>query len=138
MISTMLKIRLQRVGRKHDPNFRVVLVDSRRAAKSGSFLDILGSYNAREKGELKLKGDKIKEWIAKGAQVSDTVHNLLISEKVITGQKINVLPSEKKSKKEDQPKASGPIKKSTKKKPIEAPTHKLEEKEKISVGVDKA
>ena len=134
----MLKIRLQRVGRKHDPSFRVVLVDSRRAAKSGSFLDILGSYNAREKGEFKLKGDKIKEWIAKGAQVSDTVHNLLISERIITGKKINVLPPKKKAKKEEQPKAAEPVKKSTEKKPIEAPTYKPEEKEKISVGIDKA
>ena len=98
----MLKIRLQRVGRKHDPSFRVVLVDSRRAAKSGSFLNILGSYNARKKGELKLKGDEIKEWISKGAQVSDTVHNLLVSRKIITGRKINVLPSKKKNKKEEK------------------------------------
>lgn len=81
-----------------------MLVDSRRAAKSGSFLDILGSYNARKKGELKLKGDEIKEWVSKGAQVSDTVHNLLISEKIIIGQKINVLPPKKKTKKIEQAK----------------------------------
>lgn len=94
----MLKIRLQRVGRKHDPSFRIVLVDSRRAAKSGSFLQILGSYNAR-KGEPQLKGDKIKEWIAKGAQVSGTVHNILVDKKIISGKKVNVLPKIKKTNK---------------------------------------
>lgn len=96
----MLKIRLQRVGRKHDPSFRVVLVDSRRAAKSGSFLEILGSYNAR-RGEPQLKGDRIKEWISKGAQVSGTLHNILIDKKILTGKKINVLPKIKKNKKVD-------------------------------------
>lgn len=136
----MLKIRLQRVGRKHDPSFRVVLVDSRRAAKSGSFLNVLGFYNARKKGELKLKGDKIKEWITRGAQVSDTVHNLLLREKIITGKKINVLPPKKKAKKEEQPKAAEPAKKAMEEKPAEAPTPKPKEKEvkDESKKVDKA
>ncbi|MBU4223820.1 30S ribosomal protein S16 [Patescibacteria group bacterium] len=91
----MLKIRLQRVGRKHDPSFRVVLVDSRRAAKSGSFLEILGVYNAR-KGEPQFDSERIKEWISKGAQLSGTVHNLLVRKKIIKAKKINVLPPKKK------------------------------------------
>jgi len=45
----MLKIRLQRFGRKHDPTFRVVLTDSRSGPKSGKFLEVLGSYNPRQK-----------------------------------------------------------------------------------------
>lgn len=91
----MLKIRLQRVGRKHDPSFRVVLVDSRRATKSGSFLEILGSYDAR-KGEPQLDSEKIKEWVSKGAQLSGTVHNLLVRKKIIKEKKVNVLSSKKK------------------------------------------
>lgn len=77
----MLNIRLQRKGKKHDPSYRVVLIDSRRAAKSGSVLEILGSYSPR-KGEPQLKVDKIKEWISKGAQVSETVYNLLTRFKI--------------------------------------------------------
>jgi small subunit ribosomal protein S16 len=87
----MLNIRLQRVGRKHDPSFRVVVVDSRYAAKSGKALEILGTYNPRF-GTPTLKVDRIKEWIGKGAQTSGTVHNLLIDAKIIEGKKINVLP----------------------------------------------
>lgn len=93
----MLKIRLQRVGKKHDPSFRVVLTDSARAARSGSVNEVLGFYSAKRE-QTKLSGDKIKEWITKGAQVSDTVHNILVKEKVIKGPKINVLPPKKKSK----------------------------------------
>lgn len=91
----MLKIRLQRVGKKHDPAFRVVLTDSARAARSGSVNEVLGFYSAKRE-QTKLSADKIKEWIAKGAQVSDTVHNILVREKVIKGPKKNVLPPKKK------------------------------------------
>jgi len=84
-------IRLQRVGRKHDPSFRVVLTDKRNGPQSGKFLEVLGSYNARF-GTPSLKGDRIKYWVGKGAKLSDTLHNLLVSEKVIEGKKINVLP----------------------------------------------
>jgi len=86
----MLTIRLQRKGKKHDPSYRVVLIDSRRAAKSGSVLEILGSYNPRA-GEPQLKKEKIKEWISKGAQVSETVHNFLVNAKIIEGKKKDVL-----------------------------------------------
>ena len=92
----MLRIRLQRVGKKHDPSFRVVLTDSARAARSGSVNEVLGFYSAKRE-QTKLSGDKIKEWMAKGAQVSDTVHNILVKEKIIKGPKKNVLPPKKKS-----------------------------------------
>jgi small subunit ribosomal protein S16 len=77
----MLMIRLQRIGKKHQPKYRVVLIDSRRATKSGSVLEILGSYNPRQK-QSQLKTEKIKEWISKGAQVSDRVRNLLTKNKI--------------------------------------------------------
>ncbi len=84
----MLKIRLQRTGRKNDPAFRVVLTDSKNATKSGKFLEILGSYNVKS-GEVLFKGDRIKEWIKNGAQVSDTVYNFLVGQKIIDGKKKN-------------------------------------------------
>ncbi len=96
----MLKVRLQRVGRKNDPSFRVVVTDSRRGPKSGNYIENLGSYNPRAKS-LNLNGERIKHWIANGAQVSDTVHNLLVKEKVIEGKKINVLPKKSPVVKED-------------------------------------
>lgn len=92
----MLIIRLQRVGRVHEPTFRVVLTDSKFGPKSGKATEVLGSYDAREgKGKTQLDGEKIKYWISKGAKLSDTMHNLLVSQKVITGKKINVLPKNK-------------------------------------------
>lgn len=87
----MLKIRLQRTGRKHEPTFRVVLTDSKSGPKSGKFLEVLGSYDARDRNETTLKAERITHWIGAGAQVSGTVHNLLVSKEVIKGKKINVL-----------------------------------------------
>jgi len=48
-----------------------------------------------------MKADRIKHWIAMGAQVSDTAHNLLVTEKVLTGKKKNVLPKKTVPKKEE-------------------------------------
>ena len=96
----MLIIRLQRVGRKNEPSFRLVLTDSKNAAKSGKFNEILGSHSFRKDGTA-LKADRIKYWISVGAQVSDTAHNLLLAQKVITGKKINVLPKKTVPKKEE-------------------------------------
>ena len=87
----MLKIRLKRVGRKHDPSYRVVLIDSSKGPQSGKVNEVLGFYDPR-KDIKELENDRIKDLISKGAQVSDTVHNILVGEKVIEGKKINVLP----------------------------------------------
>ena len=90
----MLKIRLQRTGRKHEPAYRVILADSQQGPKSGKAIENLGFYDAR-KNSKQIKGERVRYWIEKGAQVSDTVHNLLISEKIIEGKKINVLPKKR-------------------------------------------
>ncbi|MEY2672055.1 MAG: hypothetical protein RL687_472 [Candidatus Parcubacteria bacterium] len=94
----MLKIRLQRTGRKNDPAFRVLLTDSKNSAKSGKFLEILGSYNVKS-GEVMFKADRIKHWMSNGAQVSDTVHNFLVKQKLIEGKKKNVLSKKTPTKK---------------------------------------
>lgn len=91
----MLKIRLQRVGRKHEPSFRLVLTDSKNSTKSGRSLETLGSYDARHGDKAVFKDDRVKYWLSKGAQASGTVHNLLVSKKIITGKKVNVLPLKK-------------------------------------------
>jgi len=98
-IQRMLKIRLQRFGKKHEPNFRVVLTDSRNGPKSGKFLEVLGWYHPH-RSKYALKGDRILGWISKGAQTSGTMHNLLIKEGIIKGKKVDVA-SKKKSKKKE-------------------------------------
>lgn len=87
----MLKIRLQRVGRKHEPAFRLVLTDSKNSTKSGRFNEILGSYDPRKESDS-LNKDRIQHWLGKGISVTGSVHNLLVSHKIIDGKKINVLP----------------------------------------------
>ena len=97
----MLMIRLQRVGRKHEPTFRVVLVDSKRGPKSGQALEVLGNHDTRKaKQQSQVNADRVKYWISKGAQLSDTMRNLLITKKIITGKKVNALPKKRPIKKE--------------------------------------
>ena len=86
----MLTIRLQRVGRKNDPNFRVVLIESKRAPKSGAFLENLGSYNPKTK-KTQLDSERIKYWLEKGVVMSPTAHNMFVSNKIIEAAKINVV-----------------------------------------------
>ncbi len=93
-------IRLQRVGRTHEPTFRLVLTDSKNGPKSGKYLKVLGSYDPRLDNKLEqFKVEEIKNWISKGAQLSNTVHNFLITKKVIAGKKINALPKKTATKK---------------------------------------
>ncbi len=94
-------IRLQRVGRKHEPVFRLVLTDSKNGPKSGKFLEILGSYDARRGEKAEFKTERVKYWMANGAKLSDTVHNILVEREVIEGKKINKLPKKTVIKKEE-------------------------------------
>lgn len=87
----MLTIRLSRVGSKNDSSFRVIVVDSKRKPQPGKYLEMVGSYDPRV-DRVNLKADRIKHWMQHGAQVSDTVHNLLVSQKIIDAKKINILP----------------------------------------------
>jgi small subunit ribosomal protein S16 len=87
----MLTIRLSRVGRKNDPSFRVIVVESKRKPQPGNYVEMLGSYNPKA-GRVELNGERIKHWMSMGATVSDTVHNLLVTHKIIDAKKINILP----------------------------------------------
>ncbi|OGF51440.1 30S ribosomal protein S16 [Candidatus Giovannonibacteria bacterium RIFCSPLOWO2_02_FULL_43_11b] len=86
----MLMIRLQRVGRRNDPSFRVVITDSHNSTKSGKFIEIVGSYDARHKDKIQLNKERILYRISKGAKATDTMHNLLIKHGIIVGKKIDV------------------------------------------------
>ncbi len=87
----MLMMRLQRVGRKNDPSFRIVVTDKRTGVNSDKHVDRLGSYNPKM-NHIQLDGEKAKDWLSKGVQPSDTMYNLLVSQGVIEGKKKNVLP----------------------------------------------
>ncbi len=107
----MIQIRLQRRGKKNDPSFRVIVVDSKKKPKTGNYLEMVGSYDPRV-NRVELKGERILAWIKQGAQVSDTVHNLLVSQKIINAKKINVLPKKVVAPKDvpaEAPKAAAPV-----------------------------
>jgi ribosomal protein S16 len=67
--------------------------------KTTQFVEILGTYNVKA-GIFEAKADRVKHWVSVGAQVTGTVHNLLVSKGVIEGKKINVLPKKKPVAKE--------------------------------------
>ena len=87
----MLMMRLKRVGRKNNPSYRVVVVDKRTSVKSNKTVDLLGSYDPKA-GNISINGEKAKHWLSKGVQPSDTVYNMLVSQKIIEGKKKNALP----------------------------------------------
>ena len=91
MVGTMLKVRLQRVGRRNNPAYRMVVIDSKKGPKSRNYIEMVGSYNPLQK-TVDVKGDRVKHWMDQGAQVSDTVHNILVKQKVIEGSTVNPLP----------------------------------------------
>jgi small subunit ribosomal protein S16 len=100
----MLKIRLQRIGRKNEAAFRLVVTDSKNGPQSGKFLEILGSQTLKS-DTVTLKNDRILHWIKNGAQVSPTVHNMLVKHKVIEGNKKNELSKKAPTvKRKDAPK----------------------------------
>ena len=73
----MVKIRLRRVGAKKAPFYRVVVADSR-YPRDGRFIEEIGTYNPMaDPSEVKIDGERAKQWIANGAQPTDTVKDLL-------------------------------------------------------------
>lgn len=100
-------IRFQRIGRTNDPAFRIAVLEKERAAQSGRIVELLGTYNPRSKA-LTLSEERVKEWIAKGAQPTGSIHNLLIAKGVIQGKKVNVLPKKTPVQKEEEAAAPAP------------------------------
>ncbi len=82
----MLMIRFQRTGRKNDASFRIAVLEKASGPKAGKYVDLVGTYNPKTKIST-LKPEVIKEWMGKGAQVSPSVHNLLVKEGVLEGAK---------------------------------------------------
>lgn len=72
-----VKIRLNRMGAKKNPFYRIVVADSR-APRDGRFIEILGNYDPVKKdAPVSIDEEKVLEWMGKGAQPTDTVRSIL-------------------------------------------------------------
>ena len=70
-------MRLTRVGSKKNPIYRVVVADSR-SPRDGRFIEIVGRYNPQtDPSTIELDEDKVRGWLEKGAQPSDSVRRLM-------------------------------------------------------------
>lgn len=84
----MLVIRLSRTGKKNQPSYRLI-VSEKSKDPWGTYLEILGQYYPRKEAKIVgLKEDRLKYWIEKGAQLSATVNNLLVSAGVLNTPKM--------------------------------------------------
>ena len=73
----MLRIRLRRVGKKKQPQYRIVLADSR-SPRDGAFIEQLGTYNPLvDPPAISFDEDRAVKWLRQGAQPSDTVLRML-------------------------------------------------------------
>ena len=71
-----VKIRLNRMGAKKNPLYRIVVADSR-APRDGRFIEVLGNYDpSQNPAVVNVDEEKVLDWMGKGAQPTDTVKNL--------------------------------------------------------------
>jgi small subunit ribosomal protein S16 len=102
----MVKIRLTRTGKKHQPHYRIVAVDSRKQ-RDGKYLEKIGYYNPRTKPPtIKYDKEVLIRWIENGAQMTDTVHDIFVREGIVeqTGKRkarIEIISSAPEKESED-------------------------------------
>lgn len=84
----MLKIRFNRTGKRNQASYRLVLQEHT-VAPGGRHIEVMGSHNPHTKQTV-LRTERIQYWMGQGAQLSPTVHNLLVKEGMIEGKKIVV------------------------------------------------
>ncbi len=78
----MLTIRLSRIGKKKKPFYRVVVIERTRP-RDGRIVDAVGTYDPLKKpAEIKLDSERVKHWLGRGAQPSDTVRSFLRQQKI--------------------------------------------------------
>lgn len=83
----MIRLRLQRVGKRKRASYRVVAADSR-APRDGAFMEIIGHYNPlTDPATVVIDNDKALRWLRVGAQPTETVNNLLYKQGIL--QKLN-------------------------------------------------
>lgn len=117
----MLVIRLQRVGKKKQASFRVVLQEKTWKTQ-GKIKELLGFYNPHSK-EKKFQTERVQYWLSKGAQPSVTIHNFFVDAGIVEGPKIKAWKPKKKKKVEGEAKPAAEIKpEKTSKEPAEKPS----------------
>lgn len=121
----MIVIRFSRTGRKNKPRFRLV-VQEHTAAPTGRHIEIVGSWDPHQKKGV-FKNERIQYWLSQGAQASDTVFNLLVSQKIIEGAKRAV-----KMKKAEKPAEEAPAEEKKEEKKTEEASAE-EKKEEVKV-----
>lgn len=84
----MLAIKLQRIGKKHQPSYRLVVAE-KRSKMAAPPVEDLGSYNPFTKA-MTLKKDRAAYWLKVGVQPTVTAHNLLVKEGIVSAAKIAV------------------------------------------------
>jgi len=84
----MLAIKLQRIGKKHQPSYRVVVAE-KRSKMAAPPVEDLGAYDPRTKATT-VKRERVLHWVKMGAQPTVTAHNLLVKQGTLTGAKIAV------------------------------------------------
>ncbi len=73
---------MTRVGKRKQPQYRIVVMDQRKARNS-DYVEVVGTYNPRQQpAAINLKAERIQYWLAKGAQPSDTVRSFLRRQKL--------------------------------------------------------
>lgn len=121
----MVRIRLTRVGRKHEPAYRIV-VTPQREKRDSKVIELIGHYSPITK-ELKIDGERAKYWLSVGAQPSETVTRLLIKEGVLKAPKAKQKFSKQRGKKSVERAEAKAKKLEEAKKPKEKVEEKAEE-----------
>lgn len=91
----MLKFKLMRFGKRHEPHYRIVVSEAR-SKRQGKFVEQVGIYNPISK-DLTLVDEKIKYWLANGAQPTDTVSSLFAKHNLIPAVKRTQTSKKKKN-----------------------------------------
>ena len=92
----MLTIRLTRKGKKNQPFFRIVVIDKKRSSKGGRAVEVLGYINPLTK-KHSFEKERVLHWLKMGAQPTPRIHNLLVTEKVISEKKVAIFNKTKKA-----------------------------------------
>lgn len=83
----MLAIRLQRLGKKKSPTYRMIVSEGSQDTHD-RHVEILGHYNPVAAQKVtEFNAERVKYWLSVGAQPSESVHNILVNQGVITGKK---------------------------------------------------
>ena len=104
----MLRIRLRRVGKKKQPNYRLVVADSR-SPRDGAFIETIGTYNPlTQPATVTVKEERVRDWISKGAVPSDRAAKILSERGLCEPPKFTPKAKQEKPAPEAAPAAAAP------------------------------